>query len=104
MSTETDVDGLTLPVKRTDGETLEERLTSNAYNNILPARYLRKDADGNLTETQQELFARVAKNVALADAVYAADAADIEITVRPSRSSRTIRAAMSSPRRSSARA
>ena len=58
MSTETDVDGLTLPVKRTDGETLEERLTSNAYNNILPARYLRKDADGNLTETQQELFAR----------------------------------------------
>jgi len=83
MSTETDVDGLTLPVKRTDGETLEERLTSNAYNNILPARYLRKDADGNLTETQEDLFARVAKNVALADAVYAAEAAGIEITVRP---------------------
>ena len=83
MSTETDVDALTLPVKRTDGETLEERLTSNAYNNILPARYLRKDADGNLTETQQELFVRVAKNVALADAVYVAEAAEIEITVRP---------------------
>ena len=83
MSTETDVDALTLPVKRTDGETLEERLTSNAYNNILPARYLRKDADGNLTESQEELFARVAKNVALADAVYVAEAAGVEITVRP---------------------
>jgi len=35
-----------LPIKRTTGETIEERLTGNAYHNILPARYLRKDADG----------------------------------------------------------
>ena len=61
-----------LPIKRTDGDTIEERLTSNAYNNILPARYLRKDANGDPHETQEELFPRVAKNVALAEAVYEA--------------------------------
>ena len=33
-------DGVELPIKRTTGETMEERLTANAYNNILPARYL----------------------------------------------------------------
>ena len=65
-------DELVLPIKRTDGETLEERLTANAYHNILPARYLRKDAEGNLTETQEELFERVARNIALAEAVFEA--------------------------------
>ena len=39
-------DEVTLPVKRTDGDTLEQRLTANAYDNILPARYLRKDSNG----------------------------------------------------------
>ncbi|MEF8828135.1 MAG: LAGLIDADG family homing endonuclease, partial [Haloarcula sp.] len=72
-----------LPIKRTDGETVEERLTSNAYNNILPARYLRKDADGNPVESQEELFPRVAKNVALAEAVYEAERRDTEVTVTP---------------------
>jgi ribonucleoside-diphosphate reductase alpha chain len=43
-------DELTLPIKRTDGETIEERLTDNAYQNILPARYLRKDSDGEPIE------------------------------------------------------
>ena len=76
-------DDLTLPIKRTDGATLEERLTSNAYNNILPARYLRKDAEGNLTETQEELFERVAENIALAEAVFEAETRDIEVTVTP---------------------
>ncbi|ELY75357.1 adenosylcobalamin-dependent ribonucleoside-diphosphate reductase [Natrinema pallidum] len=74
---------LTLPIKRSDGETLEERLTDNAYNNILPARYLRKDADGELIETQEDLFDRVGKNIALAEAVYEADKQDREITVTP---------------------
>jgi ribonucleoside-diphosphate reductase alpha chain len=74
---------LTLPIKRTDGETLKDRLTSNAYNNILPARYLNKDADGNLAETQEELFERVAKNVALAEAVFEAEQRDLEVTVTP---------------------
>ncbi|SDX80401.1 adenosylcobalamin-dependent ribonucleoside-diphosphate reductase [Halopenitus persicus] len=76
-------DELELPIKRTTGETLEDRLTANAYHNILPARYLRKDADGNQIETQEELFVRVAKNVALAEAVYEAEKRDVEITVTP---------------------
>ncbi|MFW6376740.1 MAG: LAGLIDADG family homing endonuclease, partial [archaeon] len=76
-------DELTLPIKRTEGDTLEERLTDNAYHNILPARYLRKDADGELIETQEDLFERVAKNVALAEAVYEAEKRDVEIAVTP---------------------
>ncbi|PSQ47975.1 ribonucleoside-diphosphate reductase, adenosylcobalamin-dependent, partial [Halobacteriales archaeon SW_12_67_38] len=76
-------DEVTLPVKRTDGDTLEERLTANAYDNILPARYLRKDSDGELVESQEDLFERVARNVALAEAVFEADRQDTEITVTP---------------------
>jgi len=76
-------DELELPIKRTTGDTLKDRLTSNAYNNILPARYLRKDAEGNPRESQEELFERVANNVALAEAVFEADNQDYEITVTP---------------------
>lgn len=76
-------DEITVPVKRTEGETLKERMTGNAYQNILPARYLRKDADGNLVESQDDLFKRVAENVALAEAVFEAEQQDDEITVRP---------------------
>nr|WP_303650295.1 adenosylcobalamin-dependent ribonucleoside-diphosphate reductase [Halalkalicoccus sp. NIPERK01] len=72
-----------MPVKRTEGDTLEERLTANAYRNILPARYLRKDADGELVESQEDLFARVARNIALAEAVFEAEKRDVEITVSP---------------------
>ena len=74
---------LTLPVKRTEGETLESRMTDNAYHNILPARYLRKDADGELIETQEDLFERIGKNIALAEAVYEAEKRGVEITVTP---------------------
>ncbi|WP_049928448.1 intein-containing adenosylcobalamin-dependent ribonucleoside-diphosphate reductase [Halopiger goleimassiliensis] len=74
---------LTLPIKRTEGETLEERLTGNAYHNILPARYLRKNADGDLIEEQEDLFERVGKNIALAEAVFEARKRDAEITVTP---------------------
>ncbi len=77
------VDEVTLPIKRTEGDTLEERLTGNAYHNILPARYLRKNADGNLIEEQEDLFDRVAKNIALAEAVYEAEKRDEQITVTP---------------------
>jgi ribonucleotide reductase alpha subunit len=76
-------DDLTLPIKRTEGETLADRLTDNAYHNILPARYLRKDADGDLIEEQEDLFERVAHNIALAEAVYEAEKQDTEITVTP---------------------
>ena len=59
-----------LPVKRVTGETVEERLTENAYERILPARYLVKDEDGNTVETPEEMFERVAKNVAQPDKEY----------------------------------
>ncbi|APW98931.1 ribonucleoside-diphosphate reductase, adenosylcobalamin-dependent [Halobiforma lacisalsi AJ5] len=74
---------LTLPIKRTEGDTLEDRLTGNAYHNILPARYLRKDADGDLIEEQEDLFERVGENIALAEAVFEAEKRDVEITVTP---------------------
>ena len=83
MSKELAADELSLPIKRTEGETLEERLTANAYHNILPARYLRKDSDGEVAEQQEELFERVGKNIALAEAVYEAEKHDIELTVSP---------------------
>lgn len=57
----------TLPKKRKDGKNLEERMTENAYKRILPARYLTKDDDGNVNETPEELFERVAENVAQPD-------------------------------------
>ena len=84
---ETDADSaeaVTLPVKRTDGETLAERLTTTAYENILPARYLQRDADGNVVEEPEDLFARVAKNIALAEAAFEADRGGTEISVSPS--------------------
>ncbi len=84
MSTyDIDTDEVELPIKRTDGETLEERLTANAYHNILPARYLRKDANGDLIEDPEDLFPRVAKNIALAEAVFEARKQDVDITVTP---------------------
>ncbi|WP_123532843.1 adenosylcobalamin-dependent ribonucleoside-diphosphate reductase [Halosimplex salinum] len=77
------VGDIDLPIKRTEGDTLEERLTGNAYHNILPARYLRKDANGDPVEEQEDLFDRVAKNIALAEAVYEAENRDVEVTVTP---------------------
>jgi len=74
---------LELPIKRTTGDTIAERLTGNAYHNILPARYLRKDANGEPVESQEELFDRVARNVALAEAVFEAENHGVEITVTP---------------------
>ncbi|WP_018257613.1 adenosylcobalamin-dependent ribonucleoside-diphosphate reductase [Halomicrobium katesii] len=76
-------DEVQLPIKRTTGDTLEDRLTGNAYHNILPARYLRKDADGELIEQQEDLFDRVGTNVALAEAVFEADKRGVDVTVTP---------------------
>ena len=74
---------LSLPIKRVTGDTLEDRLTANAYNNILPARYLKKNAEGDLVETQEDLFDRVAKNIALAEAVYESEKQGVEVLVTP---------------------
>ncbi|NIQ05925.1 MAG: adenosylcobalamin-dependent ribonucleoside-diphosphate reductase [Candidatus Korarchaeota archaeon] len=59
-----------LPVKRTRGKTIKERLTENAYKRILPARYLLKNKQGNVIETPKELFKRVAKNIAQPEKKY----------------------------------
>ncbi|MDY6777467.1 MAG: ribonucleotide reductase N-terminal alpha domain-containing protein, partial [Candidatus Nanohaloarchaea archaeon] len=63
-------DGFKLPVKTVGGETLEERLTENAYDRILPARYLKRDEDRNIVETPEEMFRRVARNISQPDAEY----------------------------------
>lgn len=82
-NTEFDLTSVELPIKRVEGETVEEVLTDNAYHNILPARYLRKDENGDIIETPEEMFDRIAKNVALADVVYHADDYGFEIEATP---------------------
>ncbi len=59
-----------LPVKKVEGETVKERLTENVYERIMPARYLSKDKEGKVIEKPEELFWRVAKNVAKPDKDY----------------------------------
>jgi ribonucleoside-diphosphate reductase alpha chain len=41
---------------------------------VLEKRYLKKDENGNVVETPEELFRRVAHNIALADLIYDPDA------------------------------
>ena len=59
-----------LPVIRNDAESVAEQLNDNAYHGILPARYLKKNKDGEVVEEQEDLFERVAKNVAVGDVPY----------------------------------
>jgi len=37
---------------------------------VLEKRYLKKDSNGNIVETPEELFARVAKSIAVADKMF----------------------------------
>jgi ribonucleoside-diphosphate reductase alpha chain len=46
-----------------------DQLTHNAMT-VLKKRYLQKDSQGNVVETPEELFRRVAKNIAQADRIY----------------------------------
>lgn len=77
MSDENEIE---VPVKQVDESlSLSEKMTENAYERILPERYLVRDEEGNLQESQDELFERVAKNVALAEVVYS----DESVMVQP---------------------
>jgi len=77
------IDEVELPIKRVTGDTLEETLNENTYNNILPARYLKKDTNGDVVESPEDLFDRVASNVALADAVFNTNEAGFTIEATP---------------------
>jgi len=44
-------------------------LTENARN-VLEVRYLRRDASGEIVETPEELFQRVARNIARTELPY----------------------------------
>ncbi len=48
---------------------VEPELSENARI-VLERRYLKKDEHGNVLETPQDMFRRVAKNIALADKIY----------------------------------
>jgi ribonucleoside-diphosphate reductase alpha chain len=52
-----------------DSSRPKPRITENALR-VLEKRYLRKDIDGNVTETVQEMFERVASNVSSAERHY----------------------------------
>ena len=59
------------PIFNIDSDsTVTDRLTTNVQNNILPARYLLKNEEGEVVETPAEMFERVAENVASAEEVY----------------------------------
>lgn len=55
------------------------KFTQNAKT-VLERRYLAKDNDGNIIETIEELFTRVASTVANADAAYGKNAEEIKAT------------------------
>jgi ribonucleoside-diphosphate reductase alpha chain len=66
-------------IKKSNGSSSKKHslnLTSNAIT-VLEARYLRKDPDGNPIETPEDLFHRVASNVAEVEGLYSEDAGAI---------------------------
>jgi ribonucleoside-diphosphate reductase alpha chain len=67
---------ISVPTLRNDGDTLQERMTENAYQNILPARYMKKNENGEVVEEQEEVFERVAKNIAVAEAAFTDEATE----------------------------
>ncbi|MFQ6128393.1 MAG: vitamin B12-dependent ribonucleotide reductase [Thermoplasmata archaeon] len=71
--------GVALARKKGDWGPVVE-LSGNAIA-VLERRYLKKNEAGEVIETPEEMFARVARNIALADKLYDEDA-DIERTAR----------------------
>ena len=64
-----------LPAKRVQRAPVADRLTDTVRTRVLPARYLQCDAAGEVVETPDELFRRVASGVARAEAEYGGDPA-----------------------------
>ena len=52
------------------------QLSQNAMK-VLEKRYLKKDANGNVVEVPEDLFRRVAKNIATADSYYKKNAEEV---------------------------
>lgn len=65
--------GIVLPPKRVLGDSVEDRLTDAVADVLLPSRYLLRDESGTVTESPTELFERVARGVARAEAQYDGD-------------------------------
>jgi len=62
-------DDLVLPARSIDpDESIDERMTENARENIGPARYFQSE-DGEVYEDWGDVFQRVAQNIAIAEAV-----------------------------------
>ncbi|MGM0401507.1 MAG: adenosylcobalamin-dependent ribonucleoside-diphosphate reductase [Chloroflexota bacterium] len=66
-----------LPIKRTRHKSLQERLTENVHERILPARYLLRDDEGEIIETPEGMFRRVADNVVQPEVQYGNDVEEI---------------------------
>ena len=65
----------------TYSRTIDETLSPNSLK-VLQKRYLLKDPDGTPVEKPSDMFARVAENIASADAAYGVDAAGIAETAQ----------------------
>ncbi len=57
---------------------VKTKLTENALK-VLESRYLRKDENGKIVETPQELFRRIAQNIASAEKIYHPHIADEDL-------------------------
>ncbi len=65
--------GGTIPHRIQDAEELKMGISENARV-VLEKRYLKKDENGNLIETAEEMFSRVASAIAASDLLYNPDA------------------------------
>jgi ribonucleoside-diphosphate reductase alpha chain len=63
------MEGFELPIRPSLTESVTDALTTVARERILPTHYLQRDDEGNPIETPAEMFQRVARNVAVAEAV-----------------------------------
>lgn len=57
------------PIRPAYTGSVSDNLTAVARKHVLPTHYLRRDSEGNPIETPEEMFQRVARNVAMAEAV-----------------------------------